>query len=425
MHMFITNTMEKLSFVSKRHNEPDEFDFKEWTLKAKISRENTNSRRFSASNLKSFRENEKSFRSHITISSTVSSPGYTIRDEINPSTYSFTTALKDIKTCTTKDVGTQSTPIDISLSSPSPAPTPTPSNSRPIKQSEAETEDSPVPTEKLISEAKPIEVKDNKKKQQYTKRNEGRERNKVMKMMMCSHGGEDRCWVLGFIIVGPERANMDGIVGSRRTIFKESQVQAYSVGEGNLACIGGPSSGPSTALAKVLFFSIDQVARRLLEINQVAATQFEVIKVADLVSERYIEFLSKRREKILKNNMKERNMPPRALDFDSGSIKSKKKNKEVDRGEQTKDGLTPPLAPPLGGLTIQYLAGTLPPSPKKQKEKEPEEEQQMKTPEVIAQKVMCIGTKKWRELPKDKPCQINKGFLEGLMEFIPLEKRKI
>ncbi|KAL3630326.1 hypothetical protein CASFOL_023310 [Castilleja foliolosa] len=95
--MLITNTMEKTYFGSKRHNEPDEFDLKEWTLKAKIGRENTNSRRFSASNLKSFRENEKCFRSNITISSTVSSPGYTIRDEINPSTYSFTTALKALQ----------------------------------------------------------------------------------------------------------------------------------------------------------------------------------------------------------------------------------------------------------------------------------------------------------------------------------------
>ncbi|PHU00984.1 hypothetical protein BC332_30771 [Capsicum chinense] len=63
-------------------------------LKAKISRENTNSRRFSASYI-SFREDAKSFRSNILISSIVSSPGYTLRDEIDPFTYSFTTALKD------------------------------------------------------------------------------------------------------------------------------------------------------------------------------------------------------------------------------------------------------------------------------------------------------------------------------------------
>ncbi|EPS66789.1 hypothetical protein M569_07989, partial [Genlisea aurea] len=68
---------------------------KEWTLKARISRESTMSRRYSALNLKSFREDAtKSFRSNFTISSTASSPGYTLRDEIDPSTYSFTTALK-------------------------------------------------------------------------------------------------------------------------------------------------------------------------------------------------------------------------------------------------------------------------------------------------------------------------------------------
>ncbi|PHT48352.1 hypothetical protein CQW23_12560 [Capsicum baccatum] len=63
-------------------------------LKSKISRENTNSRRFSASYIGSFREDAKCFRSNIPISSTVSSPGYTLRDEIHPSTYSLTTVLK-------------------------------------------------------------------------------------------------------------------------------------------------------------------------------------------------------------------------------------------------------------------------------------------------------------------------------------------
>ncbi|GER42600.1 cytochrome b/b6 protein [Striga asiatica] len=98
MHMFATNAMKQSSFDSKPHDEPDEFDLKEWALKAKVSRENTNSRRFSASNFKSFRENQRSFGSNINISSTVSSPGYnTIRDEINPATYSFTNALKALQ----------------------------------------------------------------------------------------------------------------------------------------------------------------------------------------------------------------------------------------------------------------------------------------------------------------------------------------
>ncbi|CAI9110707.1 OLC1v1010775C1 [Oldenlandia corymbosa var. corymbosa] len=81
---------------SRRRDDP-EFNLKEWALKARISRENTGSRRFSASNIRSFREDARSFRSNITISSTASSPGYTLKEEIDPSTYSFTTALKAIQ----------------------------------------------------------------------------------------------------------------------------------------------------------------------------------------------------------------------------------------------------------------------------------------------------------------------------------------
>ncbi|KAL0462072.1 UNVERIFIED_CONTAM: hypothetical protein Slati_0094800 [Sesamum latifolium] len=94
----MANSMEQPSGNSRQHDEPD-FNLKEWALKARISRENTSSRRFSASNLRSFREDAKSsFRSNITISSsTASSPGYTLREEIDPSTYSFTTALKALQ----------------------------------------------------------------------------------------------------------------------------------------------------------------------------------------------------------------------------------------------------------------------------------------------------------------------------------------
>ncbi|KAL8476587.1 hypothetical protein ACS0TY_029037 [Phlomoides rotata] len=62
----------------------------------KLRRANTNSTRFLAKN---FIENEMSSRSNVTISSTtVSSPGYfSIKDEIDPSTYSFTTALKALQ----------------------------------------------------------------------------------------------------------------------------------------------------------------------------------------------------------------------------------------------------------------------------------------------------------------------------------------
>ncbi|XP_015064165.1 uncharacterized protein LOC107009357 [Solanum pennellii] len=87
---------------STRRSDDCDFNLREWTLKAKISRENTNSRRFSASYIRSFREDAKSFRSNISISSTASSPGYiTLRDEIDPSTYSFTTALKALQAKTT------------------------------------------------------------------------------------------------------------------------------------------------------------------------------------------------------------------------------------------------------------------------------------------------------------------------------------
>ncbi|GMH19028.1 hypothetical protein Nepgr_020869 [Nepenthes gracilis] len=81
---------------SRRCDEP-EFNLREWHLKARISRENTGSRRFSASYIRSFREDTRSFRSHFTISSTASSPGYHLKDEIDPSTYSFNTALKALQ----------------------------------------------------------------------------------------------------------------------------------------------------------------------------------------------------------------------------------------------------------------------------------------------------------------------------------------
>ncbi|KAL1566578.1 hypothetical protein AAHA92_02175 [Salvia divinorum] len=210
--------------------EDSDFNLKEWGVRARrISRENTKSRRFSASNLKSLREEAASFRSNATVSSTASSPGYTIREEIDPSTYSFTTALRALQAKTayawevqqprdglilnskwneaekyisnplsgevpleclsaktlsgrsfrglatrismsapliypsqihhhdkprtfsseaekkTRDVGTQSTPIDLSSSSPTPAPTPSiEDRSRKILTSEAEGGESSV-----------------------------------------------------------------------------------------------------------------------------------------------------------------------------------------------------------------------------------------------------------------------------------------
>ncbi|GKV16834.1 hypothetical protein SLEP1_g27411 [Rubroshorea leprosula] len=90
-----STAMEQSPYGSRR-DEPD-FNLREWAVKARISRENTSSRRYSASYVRSIREDTRSFRSNITISSTASSPGYPLKDEIDPSTYSFTTALKALQ----------------------------------------------------------------------------------------------------------------------------------------------------------------------------------------------------------------------------------------------------------------------------------------------------------------------------------------
>ncbi|KAL0540593.1 hypothetical protein IC582_020601 [Cucumis melo] len=90
--------MEQFHYGSQRREEADELNLREWPVRARIKRENTSSRRFSGSNIRSFREDGRSFRSNLTISSTASSPGcYSMRDEIDPSTYSFTTALKALQ----------------------------------------------------------------------------------------------------------------------------------------------------------------------------------------------------------------------------------------------------------------------------------------------------------------------------------------
>lgn len=83
--------------MGSRHFDEPEFDLREWRLKARIGRESTSSRRFSASYIRSFKEETRSFRSNFTISSAASSPGYHLKDEIDPSTYSFTTALKALQ----------------------------------------------------------------------------------------------------------------------------------------------------------------------------------------------------------------------------------------------------------------------------------------------------------------------------------------
>ncbi|CAN8256136.1 unnamed protein product [Cochlearia groenlandica] len=87
-----------------RDHEPDHFmNLREWDRKARLIRENPSSRRFSASYVGSFREDQHKFSSRTyfnNISSTASSPGYTLKEEIDPSTYSFTNALKALQTKT-------------------------------------------------------------------------------------------------------------------------------------------------------------------------------------------------------------------------------------------------------------------------------------------------------------------------------------
>ncbi|KAG4975949.1 hypothetical protein GmHk_13G036643 [Glycine max] len=93
----MASTVEVQSSYSARKQDDSDFNLTEWAVKARISREKSKSRRYSASYIRSFREDTRSFRSNITISSTASSPGYPLKDEIDPSTYSFTTALKALQ----------------------------------------------------------------------------------------------------------------------------------------------------------------------------------------------------------------------------------------------------------------------------------------------------------------------------------------
>ncbi|CAH8387720.1 unnamed protein product [Eruca vesicaria subsp. sativa] len=84
-----------------RGDEHEFMNLREWDRRARLIRENPSSRRFSASYVGSFREDHpksSSSRTYLNnISSTASSPGYTLKDEIDPSTYSFTNALKALQ----------------------------------------------------------------------------------------------------------------------------------------------------------------------------------------------------------------------------------------------------------------------------------------------------------------------------------------
>uniref|UniRef100_A0A2P2J876 Uncharacterized protein n=1 Tax=Rhizophora mucronata TaxID=61149 RepID=A0A2P2J876_RHIMU len=89
--------MEQFPSGSSRRRVEQELSVREQALRARIGRENSKSGRFLASHIRSFREDGRSFGSNVTISSTASSPGYTLREEIDPATYSFTTALKALQ----------------------------------------------------------------------------------------------------------------------------------------------------------------------------------------------------------------------------------------------------------------------------------------------------------------------------------------
>ncbi|KAL0735781.1 hypothetical protein Bca4012_011991 [Brassica carinata] len=86
--------------MEMRGDEHEFMNLREWDRRARLIRENPTSRRFSASYVGSFREDhhKSSSRTYLNnISSTASSPGYILKDEIDPSTYSFTSALKALQ----------------------------------------------------------------------------------------------------------------------------------------------------------------------------------------------------------------------------------------------------------------------------------------------------------------------------------------
>ncbi|CAH8364608.1 unnamed protein product [Eruca vesicaria subsp. sativa] len=86
--------------MALRGDESEFMNLREWDRRARLIREKQTSRRFSASYIGSFREDHhksSSTRTNFNISSTASSPGYTLKEEIDPSTYSFTNALKALQ----------------------------------------------------------------------------------------------------------------------------------------------------------------------------------------------------------------------------------------------------------------------------------------------------------------------------------------
>ncbi|RDX61609.1 hypothetical protein CR513_60144 [Mucuna pruriens] len=91
----MASTVEMQPSYSSKKQDDSEFNLTEWSVKARISRENSKSRRYSASYIRSFREDTRSFRSNITISSTASSPGYPFKVEyFQPIAWWCTAALQ-------------------------------------------------------------------------------------------------------------------------------------------------------------------------------------------------------------------------------------------------------------------------------------------------------------------------------------------
>ncbi|KAK4284260.1 hypothetical protein QN277_001115 [Acacia crassicarpa] len=102
----MASAMEASPYSSKT-SEGSQFSLKEWGLKAQRHGERTTkSRRYSASYIRSFNDETRSFRSStITFSSAASSPADPFKDGIDPSTYSFNNAIRalQVRSCLSPD----------------------------------------------------------------------------------------------------------------------------------------------------------------------------------------------------------------------------------------------------------------------------------------------------------------------------------
>ncbi|KAJ4850076.1 hypothetical protein Tsubulata_019370 [Turnera subulata] len=185
-------SMEQSPYGSRRLEE-QELHLREWTMRAQISRENTRSRRFSGSHIRSFRESFRSSKklTHLhTPSPLLSKHCKQGQGVITVGTATHQMVLlyipsgmkqrstyvthfqekyqwKDKMEGMTRDVGTQSTPHDLSSSSPSPTSTPS-IIERSLKRCEAEAEDSPNCNQNSKTEDQNL-AKETKEKEETTK----------------------------------------------------------------------------------------------------------------------------------------------------------------------------------------------------------------------------------------------------------------